>query len=117
MAPEICSWVEYKYSVSAQLIVDHNNNVISKEGVQQGDTLAHFLFQTGADPLVKLVSRIPGIILSPWYLDDGSIVAPVSVIPDALKAVTMHGAAYGLHLNLGKFSITGQGISHALLQR
>ena len=63
------------------------------------------------------MSAIHGIIWSPWYLDDGSIVAPVSVIPDALNAVTTHGPAYGLHLNLGKCSITGHGISQALLQR
>ena len=75
------------------------------------------LFSIGVDPLVKLVSAIPGILWSPWYLDDGSIVAPVSVIPDALNAVTTHGPAYGLHLNLGKCSITGHGISQALLQR
>ena len=107
MAPEISPWVEYTYSVSAQLIVDHNNNVLSKEGVQQGDRLAHLLYSIGADPLVKLVSAIPGSIWSPWYIDDGSIVAPVSVIQDALKAVTTHGPAYGLHLNLGKCSISG----------
>ena len=28
MSPEICPWVEYTYSVRAQLIVDHNNNVL-----------------------------------------------------------------------------------------
>ena len=116
-APEISPWVEYPYAVSAQLIVDHNNNLLSKGGVQQGAPLAPLLFSIGADPLVKLVSAIPGIIWSPWYLDDGSIVAPVSVIPDALNAVTTHGPAYGLHLNLGKCSITGHGISQALLQR
>ena len=75
------------------------------------------LFSIGADPLVKLVSAIPGIIWSPWYLDDGSIVAPVSVIPDASNAVTTHWPAYGLHLNLGKCSSTVHGISQALLQR
>ena len=48
MAPKISPWVEYTYSVSAQLIVDHNNNVLSKEGVQQGDPLAPLLFSIGA---------------------------------------------------------------------
>ena len=117
MTPGISPWFEYTYSVSAKPIADHNNNVLSKEGVQHGDHLAPLLFSIGADPLVKLVSAIPGIIWSPWYLDDGSIEAPVSVIPDALNAVTTHGPAYGLHLNPGKCSITGHGISQALLQR
>jgi hypothetical protein len=44
MAPEISPWVEYTYSVSAQLIVDHNNNVLSKARVQQGGPLAPLLF-------------------------------------------------------------------------
>ena len=66
-------------------------------GVQQGDPLGPLLFSLVLADLLDQIS-IPGIMLSVWYLDDGTIVGSCSAILEFLSRVETLGPLWAFFL-------------------
>ena len=80
-------------------------NLLPSSGVQQGDPLGPLLFALGIHPLVRRLSSIPGVDLSAWYLDDGTIAGSQQGVCTALHNIRDLGPLLGLHLNTSKTTI------------
>jgi hypothetical protein len=100
--PGLYRWVEYCYSQPAFLFFG-SCVLLSMAGVQQGDPLGPLLFSLVLHPLaLKIQERFPSLDLCVWYLDDGTIIGPVSEVFQAFELLQREGPALGLHLNVQK---------------
>ena len=102
--PDLSRWVESSYGSQPELL--HGDDVIlSCLGWQQGDPLGSFLLAISANPIIKKIGEIDGIIANSWYLDDGNIIGPRDSLKRALEILVDEGALRGLHLSAPKSSV------------
>ena len=107
--PSLLNVVEYLYGTQGFLRVGYDSEFLAScVGVQQGCPLAPFLFSCILKKITDaLVVRCPELSLNMWYLDDGHIAGPKSVVLDCLNFIATTGSNLGLHLNLSKCVIFG----------
>jgi hypothetical protein len=110
-APQLSHWVELLYTSEATLQVSESVHLLSREGVQQGDTLAPLLFSLVAQPLAENVGEVPGVSWNAWYLDDGNVVTTLEGAKLTLDLILREGPRYGLFLNLSKTTIARHKLS------
>jgi len=83
------------------LLYDHREIIESSSGVQQGDPLGPLFFCFALAPLVEEINAL-GPEYQKWYMDDGGIVAEVSVLLKVWEILQHKGPPLGLHLNPAK---------------
>ena len=72
-------------------------------GVQQGDPLGPLLFSLVILELLDHMSD--SLAFSIWYLDDGTLVGPRSVVALIFSKILELGPSLGLHVNLSKCEV------------
>ena len=100
------------YGKDAQSFVLANDGFIdsidSKEGVQQGDVMAMWLYSLTIHPLVERVQDIllgcNSSCLNMWYADDGNVRAPFDLTCKLINLITEsdEGKTFGYFLKLTK---------------
>lgn len=99
--PELFGWTNWCYSRPANLFFgDHR--ITATGGVQQGDPLGPLLFSLVLSDLLRSLDVPSRVDLNIWYLDDGSLIGPRSIISQVVKEIETQGPQYGLLLNLSK---------------
>ena len=73
----------------------------SAAGVQQGDPCGPLFFALALHPLLLQLSRLP-LKGQAWYLDDGHLFGPASVLQEAVSLIRHEGPKLGLVLNTSK---------------
>ena len=76
--------------------------VWSKNGIQQGDQLGPLLFSLG---LRRLTAALPATPLSVWYLDDGTLGGPISLVKAAFDRVVSFAGTIGMTVNVAKTEV------------
>ena len=101
--PELLPWATWCYGSPSLLCYGDSVQLNSCVGVQQGDPLGPLLFCLVLHVLVrKIQADCPDLLLHKWYLDDGALAGPTSVVARALSIIRLEGSKLGLHLNLSK---------------
>ena len=98
MFPALAKWTNWCYGQPSVLLFDRRHVIHSTAGVQQGDPLGPLYFCFALLPLVEEISRL-GPVYQKWYLDDGGIVAPASVLVKVWEILRTKGPPMGLDLN------------------
>ena len=104
VCPSILPWVVYTLSCRSHLYFG-SFLLSSSSGVQQGDPLGPMLFALAIHPVVRQLSLVPGVDVSAWYLDDGTIAGTQQGVCSALHAITSLGPPRGLTMNTCKTSL------------
>jgi len=104
--PELVNWCYYLYGEPSILWFGDafaNFELVSAEGVQQGDPLGPLLFALVLHKAVtlRLASAIPTLFLNCWFLDDGVIAGTHGDVQRALE-ILRAAEPYGVVLNPGK---------------
>jgi len=92
--PTLQRWVHWVYSQQPWLFFG-DQVLCSAKGVQQGDPLGPFLFALPLHPTIQrihsvLVESLPPLsFLNLWYLDDGTLVLPLELVPTNLQKATI----------------------------
>ena len=102
--PELLPYVHSAYS-SPSILLWNSAQVLSSEGIQQGDPLGPMLFCLGIHNLVCSLSSEFKV----FYLDDGTIGGSLEDIEADLKIIEDHGRDLGLFLNVDKSEV----VSHS----
>ena len=102
--PELFSWVQWCYCHPAQLRFGQHA-IHSTSGVQQGDPLGPLLFALTLSELLKTFNIPEEVFMNIWYLDDGTLIGPRSVLADILAQIQNRGAQFGLLLNKNKCEV------------
>ncbi len=103
--PRLFRWVEWCYANTYILTFDAWE-ILSCEGVQQGDPLGPLLFSLVLQEVVKKIhDSIPTLKLNKWYLDDGVIIGTKAELQAVLKILSEEGPKLGLILNPKKCEI------------
>jgi hypothetical protein len=95
--PELLPFVYAAYSAPSVLLWD-GEQVLSAEGVQQGDPLGPLLFCLS---IHKIVSSLSSEFIV-FYLDDGTLGGSFEDLQANLHRIEVEGHALGLHLNVTK---------------
>ena len=101
--PELLPFVHSVYSAPSTLMWE-GDQILSSEGVQQGDPLGPMLFCL---TIHELVSSL-GSEFKVFYLDDGTMGGDLEDLTADLRKIEEHGRAVGLILNVFKSEV----ISH-----
>eukprot|EP00731_Ephydatia_muelleri_P034760 Em0075g13a len=99
---ELLPWVSWYYG-QHPLLWHHLGCLTSESGVQQGDPLGPLLFSLVLNILVKKVARDSACSNLPfhaWYLDDGVMAGPRSLLCRILSLLQEEGPALGIIVNL-----------------
>ena len=96
--PTLLPFVHSAYSRSSNLSW-HDKEILSAEGIQQGDTLGPLLFCL---TIHKMVSKL-NALFKVFYLDDGSLGGNSKELCQDLTIIEEGGQSLGLHLNVQKF--------------
>ena len=100
--PSISAWLEWCYGSQSMLFLGEHTILICC-GFQQGDPLCPLGFALTLHPIVERIKReVPGLLLNPWYLDDGTLCGPLPDIYSALDIINADGPSRGLFLNRSK---------------
>ena len=100
-APMAATYAYQAYGApSALRFGDHI--VWSKNGIQQGDPLEPLLFSLG---LRRLTAALPTTPLSVWYLDDGTLGGPISLVKEAFDRVVSVAGSIGMTVNVAKTEV------------
>ena len=102
--PELLPYVHSAYS-SPSILLWNGAQVLSSEGIQQGDPLGPMLFCLGIHNLICSLS----FEFKVFYLDDGTIGGSLEDIEADLKIIEDHGRDLGLFLNVDKSEV----VSHS----
>ena len=102
--PDLLPWVSFCYS-SAPMLFAGDKILFSETGVQQGDPLGPFLFALTIHPLIKKIAEKFPDITQIWFLDDGTLYGPPSILKEIFDLVKSEGPRYGLTLNDAKCEI------------
>ena len=73
--------------------------------MQQGDPLGPLLFSLVLTNLFDRIPPAPGVLLSLWYLDDGTIVGSHPAVLELLHHIESLGPSFGLFLNKKKYEL------------
>ena len=97
------AWVEWCYQSAGELRFGPHR-LLSTAGVQQGDPLGPLLFSL---VLLEILDEIDDdefcqLVLSIWFLDDGTLVGPRAVVCKILQRLITVGPRFGLSVNLQK---------------
>ena len=76
--------------------------ILSLSGVQQGDPLGPLLFSLVLTSLFDRIPPTPNVLLSLWYLDDGTIIGSRPAVLELLHHIETLGPSFGLFLNKKK---------------
>ena len=95
--PSLLPFIHSAYSSLSKLLWE-DAEVISAEGVQQGDPIGPLLFCL---TIHKMVLQLQSA-LNIWYLDDGTLGGSQEELLCALETIQQEGAQLGLHLNVHK---------------
>ena len=95
--PSLLPFLHSAYSSSSKLFRE-DAEVISAEGVQQGDPIGPLLFCITIHKMVLQIQTAFNV----WYLDDGTLGGGEEELLSALKTIQQEGAQLGLHLNVHK---------------
>ena len=101
--PELLPFISSAYSAPSVLLWE-GEQILSSEGIQQGDPIGPLLFCIS---IHKLVSSLTSEF-KVFYLDDGTIGGNLHDIASDLKRIEEHGEVLGLFLNVDKSEL----ISH-----
>ena len=103
--PRLARWVEWCYGHDS-ILCYANWEILSREGVQQGDPLGPLLFSLVLHAVIKSIdTTCPNLILNKWYLDDGVIIGTSSELLKVMEILEKEGPESGLFINLGKFEV------------
>ena len=92
------------YGNPVDLISGDSVNIISEEGVQQGDPCGPLFFAVLIAALTKKLSGTTGVS-SHWFLDDGYLIGSRCVIDAILPQLEQEARALGLELNRAKCTV------------
>jgi hypothetical protein len=96
--PGLFPWVEWCYGQYTFLQYNHSDVIESSCGVQQGDPLGPLLFSLVLRPIVEQIRDLnPRLNL--WYLDDGVIVGPPSLLQLVWDIIRLKGPDVGMFPN------------------
>ena len=99
ISPAASKWANWAYSQHSYLFIG-NSNIMSCSGIKQGDPLGPYYFCLVLDALVKAINeKFTGLKLHVWYLDDGTIVCPSSMVKEIYEFVSNSSRSLGLELN------------------
>ncbi len=100
--PDIYPWVSWSYHCAGELRFG-THRILSKSGVQQGDSLGPLLFSLMALKLLdEIGNQISDLRLQIWYLNDVTFIDTRSSIASMLDSLQSTVPKYGLNLNLNK---------------
>jgi hypothetical protein len=109
--PSLYKWTRWVYGSQPWLFFG-NYLLHSAKGVQQGDPLGPFLFALTLHPIILQIQDLLSKEISSkdflnlWYLDDGNLVLPLSLVPTVLDILRSPLAQeHGLFLNISKSCI------------
>ena len=99
--PKLSRFVEWCYVYPSSLV--YGEVVVqSQSGVQQGDPLGPLLFSLVVKGLTETVRDLPGVDLSVWYLDDGTLMGSPAAVAKAFEVLKSESLKLGLSVNSSK---------------
>ena len=98
MFPAMTEWTEWCHGQPSTLLYDHQWEIESTCGVQQGDPLGPLYFCCGINGLVNEILALKPVY-NKWYMDDGGIIGNVELLQKAWKLLLDRGPEMGLELN------------------
>ncbi|KAL0224354.1 hypothetical protein P9112_003744 [Eukaryota sp. TZLM1-RC] len=104
--PEVESFFYSFYGKSSTLVYE-NFDLLSSSGVKQGDPLGPFFFCLAIHPLMcELKEKFPEIDIVA-YMDDISVIAPITILKQIATFIQQRYEDIGLSLNISKCLIIG----------
>ncbi|KAL0208862.1 hypothetical protein P9112_011449 [Eukaryota sp. TZLM1-RC] len=104
--PEVEPFFYSFYGKSSTLVYE-NFDLFSSSGVKQGDPLGPFFFCLAIHPLMcKLKEKFPEIDIVA-YMDDISVIAPITILKQIATFIQQRYEDIGLSLNISKCLIIG----------
>ena len=101
--PDLFPYAHSTYSSPSLLLWD-NDEIISAEGVQQGDPVGPLFFCL---TIHRLISKLKAEFVV-FYLDDGTIGGCLDDVSNDLKLIEEEGKDLGLQLNMNKSELISQ---------
>lgn len=103
--PGLTAWTSWCYGENSLLLYDHECQIASACGTQQGDPLGPLYFCLLLKDLTdKIQSLHPRY--NKWYMDDGGIVGPADLLVQVWNILVAEGPSRGLFLNPSKCEFT-----------
>ncbi|KAL0206127.1 hypothetical protein P9112_001434 [Eukaryota sp. TZLM1-RC] len=104
--PEVEPFFYSFYGKSSTLVYE-NFDLLSSSGVKQGDPLGPFFFCLAIHPLMcELKEKFPEIDIVA-YMDDISVIAPITILKQIATFIQQRYEDIGLSLNISKCLIIG----------
>ncbi|KAL0225696.1 hypothetical protein P9112_013020 [Eukaryota sp. TZLM1-RC] len=97
----------YSFYGKSSTLVYENFDLLSSSGVKQGDPLGLFFFCLAIHPLMcELKEKFPEIDIVA-YMDDISVIAPITILKQIATFIQQRYEDIGLSLNISKYLIIG----------